>query len=779
AAERLSLSLVSAKKAKTRAAALRPLPYAPNRSKVAKALEMLKTSLPVFDVIWLASGLDYGRGKDFAARLRKLAANLSVYHDAPEWNLLALTPPFPQSSKLRIRILRSTGARARTGVIRALADDGRYLGDTPFLIPAGEPGTETEIALPLQLRNAISRLFIMNERTAAGIVLLDERSRRKAVGLVTDNKQTDQPLLAPLYYVQRALAPTSEITGKSDIAELAAQDNAVIILADTGRLPATAYGPIVKWINRGGMLIRFAGPHLAASADDLTPVRLRPGGRALGGALSWDTPKHLGAFSKSGPFAGLKPPAEVTVTRQVLAEPSLELDSRTWARLEDGTPLVTAQRRGKGWIILFHTTANASWSNLPLSGLFVDMLHRLLALAPGLSAQASENDAAQNASAIRTLLAPSQTLNGFGELAKPPPDTRPLPLRDLARAVPGPRRPPGFYGPPAHLRAFNLLRKDTVLTALGPVPGAKIRSYIAPGQEDISKWFLLAAMILFLLDGLILLILTGHLGRNRGLAMLPLLLVLAALALPAKAQTQTNDERAIVATRSTHLAFIRTGNESLDRISRAALSSLSAVLTRRTAFEPGPPMGVDPERDELVFFPFIYWPISASTPPPGPAALARIDAYMKAGGTVLMDTRDQQRALPGLYGGASGPNSEALRNILEKLDIPPLMQVPPGHVLTKSFYLMHEFPGRWQGGALWTDRSARDRVSGILIGSNDYAGAWARDNQGNWLFPVTPGGMAQREAALRAGVNIVLYALTGNYKADQVHVPAILERLGQ
>ena len=38
---------------------------------------------------------------------------------------------------------------------------------------------------------------------------------------------------------------------------------------------------------------------------------------------------------------------------------------------------------------------------------------------------------------------------------------------------------------------------------------------------------------------------------------------------------------------------------------------------------------------------------------------------------------------------------------------------------------------------------------------------------------------AQREMACRFGVNLVMYALTGNYKADQVHVPAILERLGR
>jgi hypothetical protein len=117
--------------------------------------------------------------------------------------------------------------------------------------------------------------------------------------------------------------------------------------------------------------------------------------------------------------------------------------------------------------------------------------------------------------------------------------------------------------------------------------------------------------------------------------------------------------------------------------------------------------------------------------------------------------------------------------------------VPESHVLTKSFYLMRSFPGRWDGGALWveaepvdeTERSERSRrtdgVSSIVITSNDFAGAWALDESNRPIYPTVPGGEVQREMAFRAGVNLVMYALTGNYKADQVHVPALLERLGQ
>ena len=74
---------------------------------------------------------------------------------------------------------------------------------------------------------------------------------------------------------------------------------------------------------------------------------------------------------------------------------------------------------------------------------------------------------------------------------------------------------------------------------------------------------------------------------------------------------------------------------------------------------------------------------------------------------------------------------------------------------------------------------ATDSVSAVIITSNDLAGAWAQDKRGQPMFPLTPGGARQREMALRGGVNLVMYTLTGNYKSDQVHVRDLLERLGQ
>jgi hypothetical protein len=147
----------------------------------------------------------------------------------------------------------------------------------------------------------------------------------------------------------------------------------------------------------------------------------------------------------------------------------------------------------------------------------------------------------------------------------------------------------------------------------------------------------------------------------------------------------------------------------------------------------------------------------------------------------------------GAGGETRGPGMQALRAILSALDIPELEPVRRDHVLTKTFYLLKDFPGRFSSGQLWVEalpstnddepasRPARagDGVSSIIITSNDFAGAWAMRQDGQAMLPLVSAEPRQREFAFRAGVNIVMYTLTGNYKADQVHVPALLERLGQ
>ena len=160
------------------------------------------------------------------------------------------------------------------------------------------------------------------------------------------------------------------------------------------------------------------------------------------------------------------------MNRQVLAEPSADLGGHTWAALADGTPLVTQATRGAGRVVLFHVTANADWSNLPLSGLFVDMLRRLVALSAGV---APISDA--------SVLAPAETLDGFGLLSAPPQAATGLRADEIGRTAASPRHPPGLYGPENGRRALNLGANLPAPEAAPPVPGARIENYAAAGPE--------------------------------------------------------------------------------------------------------------------------------------------------------------------------------------------------------------------------------------------------------------------------------------------------------
>ena len=712
----------------------------------------------------------------------------------------ALSSADNAAGALTVKVLRAIGGATETGTVRALDLKGLPLGDAAFSFKDGERETEAELTLPVEIRNDIARLEIGAERSAGAVALLDKRWRRRSIGVITgSSSDTAQPLLASTYYLTRALGPFADVrladrgSPAQAVSQFIEQRLPMLILADVGNV-AEARDQLTRWVEEGGVLVRFAGPRLAAADDDLVPVKLRRGGRVLGGSLSWEQPQQLNAFTRESPFFGMTVPTDVTVSRQVLAEPDATLTERTWATLADGTPLVTAQRRGKGLVVLFHVTADTRWSDLPLSGTFVEMLKRIVSLAG--SVTAADGNAASGRAA-REVLPPTRVLDGFGIFGPPPPTARPVPASFGGRATFD--HPPGFYGPPEGLLAVNALAPADRLAPLDvSALNARREAYRMSEPEDLRGPILLAALALLALDALVIFLLSGGmrqlLRRRRAVATALAIGILGSVLLgPPHAFAQSNDDQALKATLETRLAYVITGDAEVDRISKAGLQGLTLFLAQRTALEAGEPVGLDPARDELAFYPLIYWPIVPSAPKPTREALEHIDAYMKQGGTVLFDTRDAVEAPPGAGGDTRGPGMQALRAILSSLDIPELEPVRRDHVLTKTFYLLKDFPGRFSSGQLWVEaltaadedepasRPARagDGVSSIIISSNDLAGAWAMRQDGQAMLPLVSAEPRQREFAFRAGVNIVMYTLTGNYKADQVHVPALLERLGQ
>jgi hypothetical protein len=803
------VSLLRPLEAREQLRLLLPSPHAPNRADTLPGLAELLKRQPDASVIWLSDGVDLGDGEAFISALneRVPAGQLTVISGGTQ-SALALAAAENKAGALIVKILRADTNTPANGSIRARDLRGLPLGDAQFSFAIGATETEAKFELPVEIRNDIARLEITGERSAGAVQLLDKRWRRRTVGIVSGGTiDTAQPLLAPTFYLSRALSPFADIrlagnaAAGEAIANFIQQQIPVIVLSDVGTITAEVREQLFKWMENGGVLIRFAGRRLAASTDDdLVPVRLRRGGRILGGSLSWEQPQKLGSFSREGPFMDMSVPEDVVVTRQVLAEPDGRLAERTWASLSDGTPLVTAERRGKGLLALFHVTADTSWSNLPLSGAFVEMLRRTVGLGSAVNRPA---EGVQRANA--PTMAPNRLLDGYGAFTAPGPTAKPVAadFNDRGNAD----HPPGFYGPAESLLALNTLVASDKLAALDLSKlKANVEAYRRSEPVDLRAALLSLVLSLLMIDALIVFWLAGglnRLARKRAAAAIVLALGaslffantdLQAQTLPLPRASPDNDTSLpleVRASQQTRLAYVVTGDNETDNVSKAGLEGLTAFLSARTALEAGAPMGVNIASDELSFFPILYWPIVPGTPKPAPAVLARIEAYMKQGGTILFDTRDAL-AITNPRGGEVTPATATLRDILSSLDLPELETVPRDHVLTKSFYLLQDFPGRFTSGNLWVetlpaseeeqaDRPARagDGVSPILITSNDFAGAWAISSDGQPMLPLTPGEPRQREFAYRVGVNIVMYVLTGNYKADQVHVPALLERLGQ
>jgi hypothetical protein len=776
--------------------ALAPAAWEPDAQAVAAWAAALEGG---FETYWLSDGLARDSREGLLTALQARGPVTAFESPRPVYGL---RPVRFEDGEVRLTALRAVPGEATGVELGAFGLDPvgveRQLAAGTARFDAGATEAEVALSLPPELRNRVTRFALAGQRSAGAVTLTDDSLRRREVALISGAASREQlRLLSPTHYLEQALQPTADlISGGLDEVLLANPD--VIVLADVARLaPAEAEG-VQAWVEAGGLLVRFAGPRLAASdvsrdeEDPLMPVRLRAGGRTVGGTMSWGEPKTLRPFDEGSPFFGLTVPDEVVVTAQVMAQPDPALAERAIATLADGTPLVTRKALGEGQVVLFHVTANAEWSSLPLSGLFVQMLERL-AISTRPAIPAAEDLAG-------TVWQAEEVLDGFGTLR----DAGTLPGvagERLAEARPGPGVPPGLYAGEDRRIALNVIGPEATLApavwpAAVPVEGLAV----AP-QRDLKPLLLALALGLLALDVLASLALGGRLrGPRAGLAAALAMALVLPVPQPAVAQDAgavqsapdpAADAEAVAATSAVVLAHVITGDAQLDRMAEAGLYGLSQRLYQRTAVEPADPVAVDIETDELSFFPFLYWPITPDQPTPSAEAYAKLNRYLRSGGMILFDTRD---ANLGGFGSAT-PNGRKLQQLAAPLDVPPLEPVPPDHVLTRTFYLLQDFPGRHSSREVWVEaappdaeqaegmpfRNLNDNVTPVVIGGNDWAAAWALDGRGNALYPVGRGfaGERQREIAFRFGINLIMHVLTGNYKSDQVHVPALLDRLGQ
>ncbi|MEM8582407.1 MAG: DUF4159 domain-containing protein, partial [Pseudomonadota bacterium] len=651
-----------------------------------------------FDTFWMSDGLNY-EGRDALLAAFEARGVVRVF-ESPRV-AYALRPPVIDGRDVTVGVLRNGGiAEASATVIaRGPGPNGisRELGRAEVIFEEGAGVATAAFELPPELRNRVTQFEIPGQPTAGAVALADDGLRRREIALFTGRDDREGlELLTPLHYLRRALAPTADLLEVPFSDALLANPD-VVILADVAQLAEAEARILTDWVDQGGLLLRFAGPRLAASEvsraeeDPLMPVRLRAGGRSVGGAMSWGEPKTLRAFSESSPFFGLAVPEDVVVTAQVMAQPDPELPQRVIASLTDGTPLVTRKAVGQGQVVLMHVTANAEWSTLPLSGLFVQMLERLAV---------SSRPAALTAEALAgTVWVPEQLLGPFGSLEEAG-QLAGIAGELLAEAQLGVEVPPGLYAGSDRVIARNVMGHESEISASRWPARIAVEGLEATRDRPLAGWLLTFALCLLALDILAALWLSGRLraGARAGAtaALSAALISYAAFGTSsAEAAEDTvpppllDDQLALEATTDVVLAHVMTGDRAVDDLALAGLRGLSQVLTNRTSIEPAEPLSVNIETDELAFFPFLYWPITEQQAIPSAEAYAKLNRYLRGGGMILFDTRDADVA----QFNTDTPGMRMLRRLAAPLDVPPLETLPQDHVLTRTFYLLQDFPG--------------------------------------------------------------------------------------
>jgi Domain of unknown function (DUF4159)/Aerotolerance regulator N-terminal len=722
-------------------------------------------------VIWYSDNVARPGTADLARALARLGSVKLRVIPSPA---VAVTRVDAISQGYSVALLSTRGAKASAQLDAVNAKSRVVAGSEAALT-----GTSVILAVEAALTRDVAALRISDARSAGGVFLLDAFDRRIRAGLVA-RRQDDQPLLSDAHYLEEALRPYAEIT-RGDIERLATSGLDAILLPDAAALPQREEDALKGFVSKGGILVRFAGPRLISAGQSPTlPAPVASEARSLRGALAWDNAGSLGGFERTGPFAGLTIPPEARVNQIAVFAPrtvgSATPVPQTWARLNDGAPLVSAAPLGRGWRVLFHTTAGPAWSDVAFSGLQVSMLRRVLARA---------GSSALPAKAIvpTAPLKPTLVLDGYGNLRAANPEHQSIAPQNVANAKPDARHPPGIYEGGGSRLILQAAGPETLLPALPLLAGIERISRAQDGPIAWGPPLLGLGVVMIVLDMILALAFAGRWTLptqfslpKKAMASLVLLgLTGLSIGWPEISYAQTGLPAPSRIQSDLSLAYIRTGDAATDARARAGLEGLSRVLAARTSVEPGAVIAVDPSKTDLALFPLLYW-LLPDTPTETSVESARaLDRYMKSGGVIFVDSRGAGRE----QAAARAIARVALRGI----EAPPLEPVPEGHVLTKAFYILRGFPGRYQNARLWVETaasaaaSANDGVSPLIVGDGDWASAWASAPPILSFGPTSPAQRSQ-EIAARVGVNIVLYALTGNYKADQVHFETLLKRLG-
>ena len=748
--------------------ALQPRDWPAQDAALAEPLRQLAGDAQTF---YLSTGLS--RSASFTEALARRGATVLAPPAGREAALLL--PPQPTADGLLVRARRASAGSVEGRPLMVLDATGGVLAAATLSFDLSSREASANITMATSTRNEVATIRLGERPGIGGAQVLDARWFTPRIGLIAaPGGRASQPLLDARHYLRAAFGGLGELEELS-VADAVTREKDVWLVPGDIRLDEALVARLREALGAGAVVIRFAGEETGPNGNQtLLPVALREVERRLGGALTWEEAQALAPFDARSPFAGIDLADRVRVNRQILASPTTTLDEHVWARLADGTPVITGRREGQGTLVLFHTSLDPEWTTLAQDAAFVRLAERLSAFAFRTGNGAPE----ENETTQRFALA--QQLTNQGRLNAALGMGAPLTAQELREAPFSADAPAGLYDNGVRLVARNLTDQVADLAPFNAPAGIQSRDGVGAIPVPLAIPLITMALVLLLLDALVQGWLSGRLAQlPRRIAppagALGALMIagwlMTSLPMPAAAQSDY-----LVETTNNLTVGIVTDLASPERrvIDQLGWEGLSLMLFNRTSVETLNPRPIRLADDPLGTLPVIYWSVPPDLAPLTDTVAARLRAFLANGGVLILDTYDA--------GTRGGGTHSGLRAIDAAINLPPLVEPDPDHVMRRAFYLLDAFPGLWAETPLYVDARAgieRDGVSPVLITGADWTGAWALDETGRPVNLPTPGGAIQREYAYRTGINVIMYVLTGNYKADQVHVPAFLERLGR
>ena len=752
-ADSRDLSILSARQAQDVVDTLSPQPWQPLNAQIAQFLkEMTAPSASprlknLGGILWLHDGID-------SPDKNTLLDSLHDYADQRDTPLYSLTSPSlslpvilaspPADAEVHTpslaRVLAARAAPSREHPpyhLQGFDADNRLLFNKPFHLRGQETllDASAEQAPFLHQLHSLRLISPHLEPHAGGVLLHDGGRRLPTIFVLEPSSDSPPPLLNPSHYIAQAL---NRSTHNSSLQDALDQRADIIFWHDHARIDSDEQEHLLDWLAQGGILVRFASPHVQDSDNHphLLPAPLYEITASAHGFLS-DTRDETSTlhFADNSPFHHLKPTStHVNPTYAFIDPPQ---DVHIWAYTDDHRPLISARSIASGWLVFFHAPLHPLRSDLALEALFPTILTTLTRLRPYQRTSSNQTPT--------TLWQPQQILDGWGQLSSPEPTTQALGVD----ARPSPHTPPGIYATAYERRALNLGDALGVPTRFIDAP-PPLQSPTPPRPQRLIQGWLLTLIILLLAVHALYLT-----RRNVYPAVAAGVFVFCAL-LPVLVSAQPPAENAPFY--APRIGYMLSHDDIQDNLSDSGLTQLTQFINRRTVARLGQPLPLTPQSPLLPFVPLIYWPLGATNTHLSPTEARIIEHYLSKGGIILFDSIDGSARLQ------------------SSLSLPPLVPIDDEHTVTRSFFLIPLSLWRKTNTPLpWSDHHAQANTltASVFASQHNWAQLW----RSHLYVPQQASVLTRQELAMRFGLNLVLYALTGNYKRDQIHALTIIERL--